>query len=376
MADLRKKLETVVREDEESSGLQSWDVLTAKLRAKNMHIEEDREAKKELNLRSRYDFGASSKVKWQPPNELPKYSGPPPETQAVPFPSLRPIHTKAASISGSPSQSSLWRSPRGSPRDLSTDSTPNSPKFFIDPREAKHWRGTAASPANATRQRNHQRGGYFDSYMDGSSSAVLTPTTGETLIDTADMTPSTSTETVTPSILVVEENAEASSSETESTSSSTSSSVANDTSVMDGLSSEQAQGRPVRFNSYPMDNTYLSPPLASSGLISPSMSASLVAPSQPVWPFSPQGSLSSVGSTPSITSASSPSHSPSSPAELSDSLRSIHQLAPGANRPSLDSVDYSYFLTRSVFYPPLDYMSNSSTGSAIIPDTIIPIVMG
>jgi len=169
-------------------------------------------------------------------------------------------------------------------------------------------------------------------------------------MDTADMTPSTSTETVIPNILIAEDNAEASSSETESTSSSTSSSVANDTSVMDGQSPEQVQGRPVRFNSYPMDNTYLSPPLASSGLISSNVSASLVAPAQTAWPLSPQGSLSSVGSTPSITSASSPSHSPSSPSELSDSLRSIHQLAPGANRPSLDSVDYSYFLTRFCYY--------------------------
>lgn len=353
MADLRKKLESVVREDEESSGLQSWDVLTAKLRAKNMHIEEDREAKKEVSLRSRYDFSVSSKVKWEPPKELPKYNGPPPATQAIPFPSLRPLHTKSASISGPPSQASSWRSPRGSPRDNSNDSTPNSPKFFIDPREAKHWRGPSPqqhmAPVNATRQRHHQRGGYFDSYMDGSSSAVLTPTTGEAQSEIDSMTPSTSTETVTPSVRVTEDNAEASSSETESTNSSTSSSGANDTSVMDNQGPEQAQARPARFNTYPMDNMHLSPP-TSSGSNSPSMSASLVAPSQASWPLSPQGSLSSVGSTPSITSASSPSQSPSTPSELSDSLRSVHHLAPGANRPSLDSVDYSYFLTRFCYY--------------------------
>ena len=216
MADLRKELERVVREDDESNGVQSWDVLTVKLRAKNMHIEEDRAAKKESNFGSRYDFGASSKVKWEPPKELPKYGGPPPETMAVPFPSLRPTHTKAASISGSPSlQAVSWRSPRGSPRDTGVDSAANSPKFFIDPREAKHSAGT--------RQRHHQRGGYFDSYMEGNNTAVLTPTTGEAL----EMTPSTSTsstDTVTPAVLVTEDNNEVSS-ETESTSSSTESSV-------------------------------------------------------------------------------------------------------------------------------------------------------
>lgn len=328
MAGLKKKLESVVRENEEASGVPSWVVLTAKLRARNMNIEEDREAKKELNFRSRYDFDASSKVKWEPPKELPKYNGPPPETMTVPFPSLRPTHTKAASLSGPPSlQAVSWRSPRGSPRDTGAESATPSPKFFIDPRDAKH-------SVTGTRQRHHQRGGYFDSYMEGTGNAILTPMTGETI----NMTPPTSTsstDTVMPSVLITEDNAEVSSETESSTSSSTSDSVPDAT-------ADQAQSRPVvRFNSYPMGNTYLSPPV-SSGSVSPS-SGLLAAPTSSPWALSPQGSLSSVESTPSITSASSPSQSPSSPSELSDSLKSIQ---PGTNRPSLDSVDYSYFLTK------------------------------
>lgn len=342
MADLRKELERVVREDEESSGVQSWDVLTAKLRARNMDIEEDREAKKGLDFRSRYDFGASSKVKWEPPKELPRYGGPPPATMAVPFPSARPTHTKAASISGSPSlQTVSWRSPRGSPRDTGADSAANSPKFFIDPREARHSTGSGSTSGSTTRQRHHQRGGYFDSYMEGTAKAVLTPTTSEAI----GMTPSTSTsstDTVMPSVLVTEDNTEGSS-ETESTSSSASSSA------LDTVA-EQSQARSaVRFNSYPMDKTYLSPPIVSSGSVSPSSGLQAPPESSP-WALSPQHSVSSMGSTPSITSASSPSQSPSSPSELSDSLKSIAQLGDAANRPSLDSVDYSYFLTRFCYY--------------------------
>jgi hypothetical protein len=57
-------------------------------------------------------------------------------------------------------------------------------------------------------------------------------------------------------------------------------------------------------------------------------------------------------------------------------LRSINPLAPGANRPSLDSVDYSYFLTKLVFCVLVDSPSNPvPTDSATTQDTTIPTVM-
>jgi len=385
MADLRKELERVVREDEESSGLSSWDVLTAKLRAKNMDLEEDRDAKKTLSLRSRYDFGASSKVKWEPPTELPRYNGPPPETAGIPFPTLRQGHAKAASFSGvvSPPVQGSWRSPRGSPRDHGNESTPPSPKFFIDPRDAKHWGGPSPQTAQKSvpRTRNHQRGGYFDTWAD--SNAVMTPTTpikeestemtASTSVDScATVVPGQTTSPVipdSPSVLVNDENVEIS--ESESTDSTSSSSVtgasAADASI--GLGIEQA--RAMRFNSYPMDRTYLTAATAGSTpeTTSPSGGVSTLAVPAASWSpqvISPQGSLSSITSTPSFTSASSPSQCPSSPSELSDSLRAINQ--PGAHRPSLDSLDYGYFLRKFCYYTGHDIQDrhnvNGSYGSA------------
>ena len=376
MADLKRELEKVVQED--ANGVQSWDVLTAKLRAKNMDVEESRDIKKGLDLSSRYNFNTSFKERWEAPKDLPRYGGPPPETLAIPFPSARPTHAKSVSTPALGQAS--WRSPRGSPRDHGSESTASSPKFFIDPRDAK-------------RARNHQRGGYFDSYMEGLSGPVMTPTTAETLStpmasedgSSMDMSTSSSVDsaiTVTasypaekrdaqsmPSVSITEDNSETLS-ESESTSSTTSDSQLTGTTspmneeVMVGIEQlqQQQQARPaIRFNSYPMDRTYLSPATSNtpspSGPLSPSAgpaSASLAVPKVIIgggviggggWPLSPQGSLSSIVSTPSITSASSPSQCPSSPSELSDSLRSIHQIAPN-NRPTLDSVDYSYFLQR------------------------------
>ncbi|KAG8812251.1 hypothetical protein FRC17_002113, partial [Serendipita sp. 399] len=411
MAELRKELEKVVRDDEESSGVHAWDLLTVKLRARNMDIEEDRDVKKGFNnnnLTGRYDFNASSKVRWEAPKDLPKYGGPPPETAAIPFPSAATAaaapgrHTRSVSASAvsTPSSTSVsgsgtlslqlhqasWRSPRGSPRDHGTDSTASSPKFFIDPREAKHWKGPAgaagAAAAASSRVRNHQRGGYFDSYMEGLSKAILTPPTSyaphvdEDDSVPIDLTASTSVDsaiTITatnkngdmPNVVAITEDATELSSETESTSSSTSSSHVTPASIADasvGLSNSTVeQARAMRFNSYPMDRMHLAvtapspspegPP--SIGDITSGMRQSLLGvPQQTIWPLSPQGSSSSVISTPSITSASSPSQCPSSPAELSDSMPSIHQLAPGPGvpRPKVDSLDYDYLLRKFCYF--------------------------
>ncbi|KAG8778435.1 hypothetical protein FRC16_003840, partial [Serendipita sp. 398] len=92
MAELRRELEKVVRDEEESSGVRAWDLLTVKLRARNMDIEEDRDVKKQAtnananDFSGRYDFKASSKVKWEAPKDIPRYGGPPPETAGIPFP--------------------------------------------------------------------------------------------------------------------------------------------------------------------------------------------------------------------------------------------------------------------------------------------------
>lgn len=408
IADLKRELEKVARanadgddDDKDPSDVRSWNVLTAKLRAKNMHTEESRDIKKGLDLSSRYNFNTSSKERWQAPKDLPRYGGPPPETVAIPFPSGRPTHIKSSSTPALGQAS--WRSPRGSPRDHGSESTASSPKFFIDPRDARRsGGGIGQSSPGGSRVRHHQRGGYFDSYMEGLSGPILTPTTGETLSTpmasedgSLDMSTSSSVDsavTVTapsypsekrdaqsqqqhqpmPSVTITEDNSETTS-ESESTSSTTSDSQVTgttspmnneDASTMVGIEQQQQQQQArsaIRFNSYPMDRTYLSPATSNtpspSGSLSPNAeptSASLAVPKVAIgggsgWPLSPQGSSSSVVSTPSITSASSPSQCPSSPSELSDSLRSIHQLAPG-NRPTLDSVDYSYFLQRFCYY--------------------------
>ncbi|PVF98326.1 hypothetical protein CPB86DRAFT_797456 [Serendipita vermifera] len=452
MADLRKQLEKVVREDEESSGFRrrparfvlddeddedeeasrigGWEVLTAKLRAKNANAQAAKDGKittlqpnSPQSLKERYGWEQSLKVKWNPeartgsnspgvafprqttpnagnhqyrqsypslnnPSYLPSSSSatlqytPPSQSSGYPFPVTQPLKPASKTQDVPPQQLHLgsWRSPRGSPRDLSngtgTDySAPSSPKFFIDPRDAHratpnhHHHHTGAPVA---RPRNHTRGGgYFDSYMDRrttSASAVLTPTTGSLSAakESVDMTASSSVDSCTtvtpanaspvkgsepPSVLVTEESTEGSS-ESDSSISSSSIVISRDGLFLNEASNEQA--RPVRFNSYPMDRTHLStPPASSSPAATPATTvmspASLTVP-QPSWLNSPQGSISSMStsSTPSFTSASSPSQSPSSPSELSDSVKSIQQMAGG--RPGVNSFDYNTFLQRFCYY--------------------------
>lgn len=94
MTNIRKALKRYLREDEESSGLRWSDVLSTKLRAKSIQIED---RKMSFSFASRCDFGGNSKVRREPPKEFPSYGGLPP---AIPSPSVRSVHRRSYSTSG------------------------------------------------------------------------------------------------------------------------------------------------------------------------------------------------------------------------------------------------------------------------------------
>lgn len=327
MADLRRKLERVVQEDEEEQGSSAWESLTAKLRARNMHIEEEREKEQPLSLRKRYDFQESSKVKWKAPQDLPKVTVPA-SAAGIPFPS-----SPAARIDGGlPRQHG-----RGSPRDPELE---HSPKFFIDPRESsdpwhsqQHQRSHSHSPS-ATRGRHHQRG-YFDSWFDDATAQGLrlTPPSGlpaPTSVVSASSTAPTRTACGAPAPEEVLSETESNSSTALTSPSSSSTSIAEDMGL--SISGDRSA---VRYNSFPMGRTHLSPPAA------PSVSAPDAYPTPQAWIVSPPSSAS-FSSTPSITSASSPSQCPSSPSESMLDASADGRF--GAS--TLENLDYNYFLSR------------------------------
>ena len=327
MADLRRKLEKVVQEDEEEQGTSAWESLTAKLRARNMHIEEEREKEQPISLRKRYDFQESSKVKWKAPQDLPKVTVPP-SAAGIPFPSS----VDHARINGGLPRLHARVSPRGPELE-------QSPKFFIDPREGSdlshpHQRSHSHSPS-ATRGRHHQRG-YFDSWFEDATAQGLrlTPPSGlsaPTPAIPAFSTAATSTVPVTPAPEEVLSETESNCSIASSSSSSTS--IAEDI----GLSVSGDRSA-VRYNSFPMDRSHLSPPAEAPV----SVSAPDTHPTPQEWIVSPLGSSASFSSTPSVTSASSPSQSPSSPSESMLDASANGRL--GAS--TMENLDYNYFLSR------------------------------
>ena len=318
MADLRRKLEKVVQEDEEEQGTSAWESLTAKLRARNMHIEEEREKEQPISLRKRYDFQESSKVKWKAPQDLPKVTVPA-SAAGIPFPSSP---ADRAGINGGLPRLHA----RGSPRDPELE---QSPKFFIDPREGSdswhshsHQRSHSHSPS-ATRARHHQRG-YFDSWFEDATAQGLrlTPPSGLSAPMPAISASSTSTVPVAPAL-------EEALSETESNSSIASSSSSSTSIAEDIGLSVSGDRSAVRYNSFPMDRSHISPPAGAPA------SAPDMHPTPQAWVVSPPGSSESFASTPSITSASSPSQSPSSPSESMLDASS-----------TMEKMDYNYFLKR------------------------------
>ena len=340
MADLRRKLEKVVQENEEEQGSGTWETLTARLRARNMHFEEEREMEQPLSLRKRYDFQESSKVKWKAPQDLPKVNVPA-SVAGIPFPSssssaMEPARSPPRKIEGGlPTSPRLHvRSPaRASARDAELE---HSPKFFIDPHESDPWhhphhqRSHSHSPS-ATRGRHHQRG-YFDSWFEDATAQGLrlTPSSGSST-----PAPAASAATITPTN-TCRDTPEEITSETESNSSiastgSSSTSIAEDM----GLSFSGDRST-VRYNTFPMDRSHISTPAAASGS---APNAHPTAP--PAWIASPPGSAS-FSSTPSITSSSSPSQGPSSPSESMLDASSERQF--GAS--TLENLDYNYFLSR------------------------------
>ena len=329
MADLRRKLEKVVQEDEEEQGTSAWESLTAKLRARNMHIEETREKEQPISLRKRYDFQESSKVKWKAPQDLPKVTMPA-SAAGIPFPSSSPAD-RAGIDGGLPRLHA-----RGSPRDPELE---QSPKFFIDPREGSdlwhshpHQRSHSHSPS-ATRGRHHQRG-YLDSWFDDATAQGLRLTPPSGLPASAISASSTTTTSPVPVAAAPEEvlsEAESNSSITSSSSSSTS--IAEDI----GLSVSGDRSA-VRYNSFPMDRSHISPPAAAPV----SVSTPDTHPTPQAWIISPPGSSASFSSTPSITSASSPSQSPSSPSESMLDASANGRF--GAS--TMENLDYNYFLSR------------------------------
>ena len=329
MADLRRKLEMVVQENEEEQGTVAWESLTAKLRARNMHIEEEREMEQPLSLRKRYDFQESSKVKWKAPQDLPKVTVPA-SAAGIPFPSAATNRAKVNE--GLPRLHA-----RGSPRSPELE---HSPKFFIDPREGSdpwhshlHQRSHSHSPS-ATRSRHHQRG-YFDSWFEDATAQGLrltqpsgSPAPAPT--GSATSTPPTSTvRGVSASEEVI--------SETESNSSASASSSSTSIAEDMGLSFGGDRSS-FRYNSFPMDRSRTSPPTATPG----PASAPNARPTPQAWIVSPPESSASFSSTPSITSASTPSQCPSSPSE--SMLDASAEGRFGGS--TLENLDYNYFLSR------------------------------
>jgi hypothetical protein len=323
MADLRRKLEKVVQEDEAEQGTSAWESLTVKLRARNMHIEEERVKEQPLSLRKRYDFEESSKVKWKAPQDLPKVTVPA-SVAAIPFPSSTPDRAR---IEGLPRLHT-----RGSPRDPGLE---HSPKFFIDPRESsdlwnshQHQRSHSHSPS-ATRGRHHQRG-YFDSWFEDASAQGLRLTLPSGSPAPTPTVSASSTATTICGAPAPEEVI----SETESNSSTSTSSSS--TSIAEDMVSSDRSA--VRYNSFPMDRTHVSPPAAASL----SVSAPDAHPTPQAWIVSPPGSSASFSSTPSVTSASTPSQCPSSPSESMLDASADGQF--GAS--TMENLDYNYFLSR------------------------------
>ena len=124
MADLRRKLEKVMREEDEQ-GTSVWESLTARLRTRNIDIEEEREQEQPLSLCKRYDFQESSKVKWNAPQDLPKVNVPA-SAASIPFPSSATANHKVEPC----------KHARGSPRVAELE---HSPKFFINPTKGDPW---------------------------------------------------------------------------------------------------------------------------------------------------------------------------------------------------------------------------------------------
>ena len=336
MADLRRKLEKVVQEDEEEQGSSAWESLTAKLRARNMHIEEEREKEQPLSLRKRYDFQESSKVKWKAPQDLPKVTVPA-SAAGIPFPSSSPAG-RAGIHGGLPRLHS-----RGSPREPELE---HSPKFFLDPRDGNdlwhshpHQRSHSHSPST-TRGRHHQRG-YFDSWFEDATAQGLrlTPPSGlpaPTPTVSASSTATTCTVSIAPAPEEILSETESNSSITSTSTSSSSTSIAEDM----GLSVSGDRST-VRYNSFPMDRSHISPPAAAAAAVSVSAPDAHLTPQ--AWIVSPLGSsAASFSSTPSVTSASSPSQCPSSPSESMLDASANGRF--GAS--TLEDLDYSYFLSR------------------------------
>jgi len=324
MADLRRKLEQVKREDDDEQGTRAWENLTVKLRARNMHIEEEREKEQPLSLRKRYDFQESSKVKWKAPQDLPKVNVPVTAT-GIPFPSSSTT-ASAVSTAGRARSPPV---PRGSPRDLDLE---HSPKFFIDPREGDPWRqhhqrSHSHSPS-ATRGRHHQRG-YFDSWFEDATAQGLrlTPPSGLP-------TPVPAASAATPPTSAVRGAPEEILSETESSSSITSTSSSSTSIAQDMGLSFAGDRSGVRYNSFPMGRTHLSTPATAA--------APGTHPTPQAWIVSPAGSSASFSSTPSGTSASTPSQCPSSPSE--SMLDASAEGRFGAS--TLEKLDYNFLLSR------------------------------
>ena len=320
MADLRRKLEQVKREDDEEQGTRAWESLTVKLRARNVHLEEEREKIPPLSLCKRYDFQESSKVKWKAPEDLPKVNVPA-SAVGIPFPS---------SSSGTPSTAYRAKSlpgnknPRGSPRALELE---QSPKFFIDPRESDPWqhqpqRSHSHSPS-ATRGRHHQRG-YFDSWFEDATAQGLRLTPSSGLPAPVPSPFAATARTRAPEDILSETDSNSSIAST----SSSSTSIAEDM----GLSFGDRSG--VRYNSFPMDRSHLSTPAT--------VAAPDAHPTPQAWTVSPPGSNASFSSTPSATSASTPSQCPSSPSE--SMLDASAEGRFGVS--TLENLDYNYLLSR------------------------------
>jgi hypothetical protein len=343
MADLRRKLEKVVQEDEEEQGAGAWESLTAKLRARNMHFEEEREEEQPLSLRKRYDFEESSKVKWKAPQDLPRVTIPA-SVASIPFPSSAAATvertSKTSGFPGLPTSPRLHT--RGSPRE-------SEPKFFIGPREGgdswhqHHQRSHSHSP-NATRNRHHQRS-YFDSWFEDATAQGLrlTPLSGPPAVAAAAVAPTAPPTVCCASASTPEETP----SETESNSSIASTSSSSTSMAEDVDLSLAGDRSAVRYNSFPMDRSHLAAPTASASAPAPDAHPQPHPHSHPhpqPWVVSPPGSSASFSSTPSITNASTPSQCPSSPSE--SMLDASAEGRFGAS--TLEHMDYNYFLSRCV----------------------------
>jgi len=316
MADLRRKLEKVMREDEDEQGTSAWESLTARLRARNIDIEEEREQEQPLSLRKRYDFQESSKVKWNAPQDLPKVNVPA-SAAGIPFPSSATANHKIEPR----------KHARGSPRVAELE---HSPKFFIDPAEgdpwhpqAHHQRSHSHSPS-ATRSRHHQRG-YFDSWFEDATAQGLrlTQPSGPAAA------PAVASTTTAPTSAVrgapEETLSEMESNSSIASASSSSTSIAEDMGLSFG-----SDRSAVRYNSFPMDRSHISTPAVDAH------------PTPQAWVVSPPASSESFSSTPSITSASTPSQCPSSPSESMLDASAEGQF--GAS--TLENLDYNFFLSQ------------------------------